>query len=47
MVDLDPRFEIMPGTKVTEADLEANAYEAIPGTAIPELALQPAYVPRH
>ncbi len=37
MVDFDPRFEIMPGTKAREAELaEANPYEAVPRQTIAE-----------
>jgi alkyl sulfatase BDS1-like metallo-beta-lactamase superfamily hydrolase len=37
MVDFDPRFEIMPGTKTKESTLaKANPYEAVPGEAIAE-----------
>ncbi|TCR76720.1 alkyl sulfatase dimerization domain-containing protein [Rhizobium sp. BK376] len=37
MVDFDPRFEIMPGTKATSADLaSADPYEALPGKAMVE-----------
>jgi alkyl sulfatase BDS1-like metallo-beta-lactamase superfamily hydrolase len=37
MVDFDPRFEIMPGTKARDAELaEANPYEAVPGKPIAE-----------
>ena len=37
MVDFDPRFEIMPGTKAREITLaKADPYEAVPGKAIPE-----------
>jgi alkyl sulfatase BDS1-like metallo-beta-lactamase superfamily hydrolase len=37
MVDFDPRFEIMPGTKIRPSDAkEANPYEAVPGTPIAE-----------
>ena len=37
MVDFDPRFEIMPGTKARDAGLaEANPYEAVPGKPIAE-----------
>jgi hypothetical protein len=40
MVDFDPRFEIMPGTKsrldeMTKAD-QADPYQAVPRKAIPE-----------
>ncbi len=32
MVDFDPRFEIMPGTKISDTDSErSNPYEAVPG----------------
>lgn len=32
MVDFDPRFEIMPGTKIRDTDSErSNPYEAVPG----------------
>jgi hypothetical protein len=37
MVESDPRFEIMPGTKAKEFDLaDANPYEAIPGKSAAE-----------
>ena len=38
MVDFDPRFEIMPGTKakVPEILAHADAYEAVPGQPISE-----------
>ena len=37
MVDFDPLFEVLPGTKTTEAKVaHANAYEAVPGQPIPE-----------
>ncbi len=37
MVDFDPRFEIMPGTKAKERTLaKANPYEAVTGEAIAE-----------
>ena len=37
MVDFDPRFEILPGTKPMNTDLAAtNAYEADPGAPIAE-----------
>jgi len=37
MVDFDPRFEIMPGTKARDTHLaHANPYEAVPGPAIAE-----------
>jgi alkyl sulfatase BDS1-like metallo-beta-lactamase superfamily hydrolase len=36
MVDFDPRFEILPGTRGKEEVLHANAYEAVPGKSIPE-----------
>jgi alkyl sulfatase BDS1-like metallo-beta-lactamase superfamily hydrolase len=38
MVDFDPRFEIMPGTKakVPEVVAHADAYEAVPGKPISE-----------
>ena len=37
MVDFDPLFEIMPGTKVAPAEPEkANPYEAVPGKTIVE-----------
>jgi alkyl sulfatase BDS1-like metallo-beta-lactamase superfamily hydrolase len=37
MVDFDPLFEVMPGTKRRSAALvEANPYEAVPGAVIPE-----------
>jgi len=37
MVDCDPRFEIMPGTKLTEAPpTEGDAFEADVGAPIPE-----------
>ncbi|UPY35623.1 alkyl sulfatase dimerization domain-containing protein [Sediminicoccus sp. KRV36] len=37
MVDFDPRFEILPGTKARgEAIMHADAYQAVPGGVIPE-----------
>ena len=37
MVDFDPRFEIMPGTKARVAELaKANSYEAVPRQTIAE-----------
>jgi hypothetical protein len=37
MVEFDPTFEILPGTKrVPTARVEANPYEAVPGAIIPE-----------
>ncbi len=37
MIDFDPRFEIMPGTKAREKELaKANPYEAVPGKSIAE-----------
>jgi alkyl sulfatase BDS1-like metallo-beta-lactamase superfamily hydrolase len=36
MVDFDPRFEILPGTRGREVVLHADAYEAVPGKTIPE-----------
>jgi alkyl sulfatase BDS1-like metallo-beta-lactamase superfamily hydrolase len=37
MVDFDPLFEVLPGTKrQPAAPVEANAYEAVPGATIPE-----------
>ncbi len=37
MIDFDPRFEIMPGTKSKESTLaKANPYEAVSGEAIAE-----------
>ncbi len=37
MVDFDPRFEIMPGTKVRDTQLaHADPYEAVPGPTIAE-----------
>lgn len=37
MVDFDPLFEILPGTKAAETEIEhADAYEAVPGATIPE-----------
>ena len=37
MVDFDPRFEIMPGTKVRKTDVEkSDPYEAVPGAPIAE-----------
>ena len=37
MVDFDPRFEIMPGTKARDAKVaHANAYEAVPRPTIAE-----------
>ncbi len=37
MVDFDPRFEIMPGTKARAGEIaHANPYEAVPGQVIAE-----------
>jgi hypothetical protein len=37
MVDFDPRFEIMPGTKARSAEVaDASPYEAVPGRIIAE-----------
>ena len=37
MVDFDPNFEVLPGTKLQSGDLvKAGAYEAVPGKCIPE-----------
>jgi alkyl sulfatase BDS1-like metallo-beta-lactamase superfamily hydrolase len=36
MVDFDPRFEILPGTRGREEVTHADAYEAVPGRSIPE-----------
>ena len=37
MVDFDPRFEIMPGTKTKKIDVDkADPYEAVPGKPIAE-----------
>ena len=37
MVDFDPRFEIMPGTKITKSEIaEENPFEAVPGKPIAE-----------
>lgn len=37
MVDFDPRFEILPGTKNQRTEMaKADAFEAIPGQTIPE-----------
>jgi alkyl sulfatase BDS1-like metallo-beta-lactamase superfamily hydrolase len=36
MVDFDPRFEILPGTRGREELLHADAFEAVPGKTIPE-----------
>jgi len=37
MVEFDPRFPIMPGTEIRQADAEEhNAYEAVPGNPIAE-----------
>ena len=37
LVDFDPRFEIMPGTKARDAKVAAaKDYEAIPGKTIAE-----------
>ncbi len=37
MVDFDPRFEIMPGTKARETELaKANPYKAVPHETIAE-----------
>ena len=37
MVDFDPRFEVLPGTKGRGAELaESNPYEAVPGAPIAE-----------
>ena len=36
MVELDPRFEIMPGTKLRDDTADADAFEATIGAIIPE-----------
>lgn len=37
MVDFDPRFEIMPGTKAKDTNLaNTEPYEAVPGPSIAE-----------
>jgi alkyl sulfatase BDS1-like metallo-beta-lactamase superfamily hydrolase len=37
MVDFDPRFEVLPGTRLAGAAVaRANAYQAVPGAMIPE-----------
>jgi alkyl sulfatase BDS1-like metallo-beta-lactamase superfamily hydrolase len=36
MVDFDPRFEIMPGTKLRTEIAKRNPYEAVPGAPIAE-----------
>ena len=36
MVDFDPRFEIMPGTKIRGPVGHANPYEAVPRQSIAE-----------
>jgi len=36
MVDFDPRFEILPGTRGRQEVTHADAYEAVPGKTIPE-----------
>ena len=38
MVDFDPRFEIMPGTKAKTPELveHADEYEAVPGQPVSE-----------
>ena len=36
MVDFDPRFEIMPGTKLRTVIAKHNPYEAVPGAPIAE-----------
>ena len=37
MVEFDPRFPIMPGTLLREAEVEDhNPYEAVPGDPIAE-----------
>ena len=37
MVDFDPRFEIMPGTKIRDAKIaKADSYEAVPRQTIAE-----------
>ena len=36
MVDFDPRFEIMPGTKARTELVHADPYEAVPGPPIAE-----------
>ncbi len=36
MVDFDPRFEIMPGTKAGGVVASADPYEAVPGAVISE-----------
>jgi alkyl sulfatase BDS1-like metallo-beta-lactamase superfamily hydrolase len=36
MVEFDPRFEILPGTKLRTQIADANPYEAVPGVPCPE-----------
>ena len=36
MVDFDPRFEVLPGTKQVGPIAAADPYEAVPGAAIAE-----------
>jgi alkyl sulfatase BDS1-like metallo-beta-lactamase superfamily hydrolase len=37
MVDFDPFFEVLPGTKIRGGDIpHAEGYEAVPGAVIPE-----------
>ncbi len=36
MVDFDPRFEVLPGTRPTAPVAHADAYQAVPRAAIPE-----------
>jgi len=36
MVEFDPRFEVMPGTKARTAKVASDAYEAEIGAVIPE-----------
>jgi hypothetical protein len=37
MVDFEPLFEVLPGTKVTESKIaQTNAYEVVPGRPIAE-----------
>lgn len=36
MVEFDPRFEIMPGTKAPSATARSNPYQAVTGAIIPE-----------
>ena len=36
MVDFDPRFEIMPGTKALTEVAHANPYQAVPERIIAE-----------